>query len=105
MYAVIQTGGKQHRVQVGEVVRVESLQGEAGDSIVFDQVLALGEGESVQVGAPTLEGATVRGTVVSQGRAKKIHIYTYKRRQNSNRRQMGHRQGFTAVKIEAIDGA
>jgi len=105
MYAVIQTGGKQHRVQVGQVVRVESLQGETGDSIVFDKVLAMGEGESVRLGSPTVEGATVRGTVVSQGRAKKIVIYTYKRRQNSNRRSMGHRQGFTAVKIEAIEGA
>ena len=105
MYAVIRTGGKQHRVQVGEVVRVESLEGEAGDPVVFDHVLALGEGESLRVGSPTVEGVSVRGTVLSQGRAKKIHIYTYKRRQNSNRRTKGHRQGYTAVKIEAIEGA
>ena len=105
MYAVIRTGGKQHRVQVGEVVRVESLEGQAGDAVVFDDVLALGEGDAVRVGNPMVEGAKVRGTVVAHGRSKKILIFTYKRRQNSNRRSMGHRQGYTAVKIEAIEGA
>ena len=104
MYAVIQTGGKQHRVEIGEVVRVESLTDDAGESVVFDEVLMVGEGDSVRVGSPRVEGATVRGTVVSHGRAKKILIYTYKRRKNSNRRSMGHRQNYTAVKIDAIEG-
>jgi large subunit ribosomal protein L21 len=104
MYAVIQTGGKQHRVEVGEVVRVESMTGDAGDAVVFDRVLMVGEGDSVRVGSPTVEGATVRGTVVSQGRGKKVLIYTFKRRKNSNRRTQGHRQGYTAVKIDAIEG-
>jgi large subunit ribosomal protein L21 len=103
MYAVIQTGGKQLRVQPGDVVRVERLPAEVGATVVFDRVLMLGGDDKVQLGAPTLDGARVRGTVTAQGRAKKIVIYTYKRRKNSNRRTLGHRQEFTAVKIEAIE--
>ncbi|HJQ98403.1 MAG TPA: 50S ribosomal protein L21 [Candidatus Polarisedimenticolaceae bacterium] len=102
MYAVIQTGGKQHRVQIGEVVRVESLESEAGAKVTFDQVLAVGEGDSVTVGAPLVKGATVTGTVVEQGRGKKLIIFRYRRRQNASRRRGGHRQGFTAVKIDKI---
>ena len=104
MYAVIQTGGKQQRVEIGEVVQVESLSGDAGDAVVFDRVLMVGDGDSVRVGSPAVEGATVRGTIVSHGRAKKVLIYTYKRRKNSNRRSQGHRQNYTAVKIDAIEG-
>jgi large subunit ribosomal protein L21 len=102
MYAVIETGGKQHRVQLGEVVRVEHVDGDVGAPVVFDRVLLVG-GDHVKLGAPTLEGAVVRGTVVEQDRGPKIHIYTYKRRQNSNRKRRGHRQAYTAVKIEAIE--
>jgi large subunit ribosomal protein L21 len=105
MYAVIETGGKQHRIQVGEVVRVDRLPGEAGDPVVFDRVLMIGEGDAVRVGAPLVEGAQVRGTLVDQGRGKKVLVFTYKRRKNSNRRMRGHRQDFTAVKIDAIEGA
>ena len=104
MYAVIQTGGKQHRVEIGEVVRVEKLESEAGAKVTFDQVLALGDGDSLKVGAPTVKGATVTGTVVDQGRGKKLVIFRYRRRQNSSRRRGGHRQAFTAVKIDAITG-
>ena len=103
MFAVIETGGKQYRVQQGDVVRVESLTGSAGDSIEFENILMIGDGESSRVGNPTVEGARVKGTVVNQGRAKKILIYTYKRRKNSNRKQAGHRQNYTEVKIEAIE--
>jgi len=103
MFAVIKTGGKQVRVQVGDVVRVETLEGDVGSEVVFDSVLMVGEGENARVGAPTVDNAAVRGAIVDHGRAKKIHIYTYKRRQNSNRRRQGHRQNFTSVKIEAID--
>lgn len=103
MYAVIQTGGKQHRVQVGEIVRVERLPVEVGAPVVFDQVLMVGGDSTSKLGAPTLDGVKVRGTVVAQDRAKKIIIYTYKKTQNSNRKQGGHRQYFTAVKIDAID--
>lgn len=102
MYAVIQTGGKQHRVQVGEVVRVERLDAEAGAAVVFDQVLAVGEGEALKFGTPTVSGASVRGTVVEQGRSKKVLIFRYRSRQNASRRRGGHRQDYTAVKIEAI---
>lgn len=102
MYAVIQTGGKQHRVEVGQVVRVESLVGDVGDAVVFDRVLMVG-GEKPVVGAPTVDSASVRGSIVEQGRGRKVHLYTYKPRQNSNRKRSGHRQSYTAVKIESID--
>lgn len=101
MYAVIVTGGKQLRVQVGDVVRVENLAGDVGAKIVFEKVLMLG-GKKSKLGTPTVEGAQVKGTVVEQGRAAKILVRTYKRRQNSNRTSQGHRQGYTAVKIDAI---
>jgi len=103
MYAVIETGGKQVRVQVGDIVRVERLPGDPGAEIVFDRVLMLGGGETTTLGAPTVDSASVRGSIVEQSRHKKVLIYTFKRRQNSNRRQGGHRQDYTAVKIEAID--
>ena len=104
MYAVIETGGKQHRVQVGQVVRVESLPAGSGESVVFDRVLVLGEGESLKVGAPLVKGARVRATVVENDRAKKVLIQTYKKTKNASRRHAGHRQDYTAVKIDAIEG-
>ncbi len=103
MYAVIQSGGKQHRVQVGDVVRVEKLPGQVGDPVVFDRVLMVGEGDSSRVGSPTVDGVQVKGTVVGQDRGKKILVYVFKRRKNSNRKRQGHRQDFTAVKIDAIE--
>ena len=103
MYAVIETGGKQVRVHVGDVVHVERVQGDVGTEIVFDQVLLVG-GDETKIGAPTVENAAVRGSIVDQGRAKKVLSKTYKKRQNSNRRTIGHRQSYTAVKIESIDG-
>ncbi len=102
MYAVIQSGGKQHRVQVGDVVRVESLPGGPGDAVVFDRVLIVGEGKKTRVGTPTVEGAKVNATVVEQGRADKVVVFNFKRRKNSNRKKQGHRQAFTAVKIDSI---
>jgi large subunit ribosomal protein L21 len=105
MYAVIQTGGKQVRVQLGDVVRVETLPGEVGAPITFDKVLLVSDQDNrIKLGSPVLDGCKVSGTVVEQGRAKKILLYTYKRRQNSNRRRAGHRQNYTAVKIDSIDG-
>jgi len=103
MFAVIETGGKQVRVQVGDRVRVETLDGDVGSEVVFDRVLMVGEGEGAQVGSPAVEGASVRASIVEQGRAKKIRIFTYKPRKNSNRRRMGHRQNYTAVEIKSID--
>ncbi len=102
MYAVIETGGHQHRVQVGDVVRVARVAGETGGSVVFDRVLIVGGDGEVKVGTPTLDGAQVRGTVLTQDRDSKVLIYTYKRRKNSARKRQGHRQHFTAVKIESI---
>jgi large subunit ribosomal protein L21 len=104
MYAVIQAGGKQYRVRVGDVVQVERIPEDVGSPIVFDRVMMLGGDDDVKLGAPTLDGAQVRGTVVEQGRDPKVLIYTYKRRKNSNRKSRGHRQAFTAVKIDAIEG-
>jgi large subunit ribosomal protein L21 len=105
MYAVIESGGKQHRVQVGEVIKVERIDGDVGASVVFSHVLAFSDKDDrMQLGAPTLTAIQVRGTVVEQGRGAKILLYTYKRRQNSNRRSQGHRQAYTAVKIDAIEG-
>ena len=104
MYAVVETGGKQQRVEVGSVVRIERVPGEVGSEVVFDRVLLLaGDDDNIKVGAPTLEGIRVRGTVLEHGRHDKIRIFTFKRRKNSNRRTLGHRQGFSAVRIDAIE--
>ena len=104
MYAVIQTGGKQYRVKSGEQVKVELLVAEVGASVSFDRVLMLGEGDGVRVGAPFLDGATVKATVVAQGRGEKIRIFKLRRRKHFAKTQ-GHRQGFTEVRIDEIVGA
>jgi large subunit ribosomal protein L21 len=104
MFAVIESGGKQYRVQQGDVIRVETLGGDAGEAVEFENVLMIRDGDSSKVGSPMVDGAKVSGTVVKQGRAKKILLYTYKVRQNSNRKQGGHRQNFTEVKIDSIEG-
>jgi large subunit ribosomal protein L21 len=83
-------------------VRVARLAGEAGGSVVFDRVLIVGGNDGAKVGTPTLDGAQVHGTVMAQDRDSKVLIYTYKRRKNSARKRQGHRQHFTAVKIESI---
>lgn len=101
MFAVIASGGKQHRVSEGEVLRLEKLDGEPGASVTFDKVLMVGSGDSVAVGAPFVEGSTVEAEVLRQDRAKKVHILKFRRRQNYMRRQ-GHRQQFTEVRITRI---
>ena len=103
MYAIIKTGGKQYKVAPGEKLRVEQLPAEVGSEIVLDQVLMVGDGESVRLGAPVLAGATVKATVVAHGRGEKLTIFKMKRRKNYRRHQ-GHRQGFTELKIEGIVG-
>jgi large subunit ribosomal protein L21 len=100
MYAVIQTGGKQYRVEEKSVVRVEKLDVEVGDSVQLDQVLMLG-GETVQVGRPFINGASVTARVVRQGLGRKIHGFTYKAKKNV-RRRYGHRQRFTELVVESI---
>ncbi len=102
MYAVVATGGKQYKVQEGEVLRVEKLDGEVGASVSFDQVLMLSDGENVQVGSPILDSVAVSGHIVEQGKAKKIIVFKYKRRKRS-RRKRGHRQQYTAIRIDQIE--
>ncbi len=102
MYAVIASGGKQYKVETGEVLRLEKISGEVGDKISFDNVLMFSDGENVQVGQPALENVAVQGHIVEQDKAKKIIVFKYKRRKRYRRTQ-GHRQQFTAVKIDSID--
>ena len=103
MQAVIVTGGKQYSVKVGDVVYVEKLNAEDNSEVTFDQVLAVGEEGSVKVGAPVVEGATVVGKVIKNGKGKKLNIITYRPKKGSARR-MGHRQPYTKVEITAING-
>lgn len=102
MYAVIKTGGKQYRVREGQVLRIESLNAEAGDVVTFDQVLMVGEGADVKVGAPVIEGAKVEATVEANGRGKKVTIIKFRRRKNRSKLKKGHRQNYTEVKIGKI---
>jgi large subunit ribosomal protein L21 len=101
MYAVIESGGKQHRVVEGEILKLEKLEAATGEKVSFDKVLMVGEGESVKIGAPYVEGSTVTAEVVSQGRAKKVTILKFRRRKHHLKHQ-GHRQWFTEVKITGI---
>jgi len=102
MYAVIKTGGKQYRVREGQVLRIESLQAEAGDTVEFDEVLMVGEGADVKVGTPVVEGAKVAATVEANGRGKKVTIIKFRRRKNRSKTKQGHRQNYTEVKIGKI---
>jgi len=101
MFAVIKTGGKQYRVAQDDVIKIEKLAGEAGDTVTFDDVLMVGGETDTMIGAPTVEGASVVGEVVEQGRTRKIIIFKKRRRQNSRRRN-GHRQSLTEVRITEI---
>lgn len=103
MYAVIGTGGKQYKVESGETLRIEKLPGAVGDPISFDKVLMVGDGEDVKIGQPELENISVSGHIVEQSKSKKIIVFKYKRRKRY-RRKLGHRQQFTAVKIDTITG-
>ncbi len=101
MYAVFKSGGKQHRVQEGDTVKLEKLEVETGSTVDFDEVLLVGEGEAVSIGAPFVSGSVVSGEVVSHGRGTKINIIKFRRRKHHMKR-MGHRQWFTEVKITSI---
>ncbi|MBJ6138668.1 MULTISPECIES: 50S ribosomal protein L21 [Marinobacter] len=103
MYAVIVSGGKQHRVKEGETLKLEKLEVETGGSVEFDRVLLVANGDDVKVGAPVVDGAKVTAEVVSHGRHDKINIIKFRRRKHSMKRQ-GHRQWFTEVKITGIQG-
>jgi large subunit ribosomal protein L21 len=104
MYAVIKTGGKQYRVATGDIIKVEKIPGAAGDSVVFDRIIAVGGNGNIEVGSPLVAGANVAGTVLDQARARKVIVFKKKRRKNY-RRKNGHRQYFTAVEIGKINTA
>ena len=103
MYAVIKSGGKQYKVAPGENVRVEQLVADVGAEVVLDQVLMVGEGDSIRVGQPIVAGATVKATVVAHGRGDKVTIFKMRRRKHYQKHQ-GHRQGYTELKIDGIVG-
>ena len=103
MYAVIQTGGKQYRVQQGDVILVEKLDCQAGDTVWFDSVLLVSGDAGTKVGAPLVAGAVVEGKVLDQVKGKKIVVYKYKAKKNERKKQ-GHRQPYTKVQIEKIVG-
>ena len=102
MYAVVKTGGKQYKVTVGEKLKVEQIPADIDSQIVLDQVLMVADGETVLIGAPVVAGATVKATVVSQGRHDKVRIFKMRRRKHYQKRQ-GHRQNFTELRIDAIE--
>ena len=102
-FAVFESGGKQHRVTEGEVVRLELLDAQPGEEVVFDKVLMVANGDDVAVGQPYVDGSAVKGEVISHDRGKKIRILKFKRRKDHMKRQ-GHRQWYTEVKITGIGG-
>ena len=101
MYAVVKTGGKQYKVAAGEKLKVEQIPADVGAEITLDQVLAVGAGDQLKVGAPLVSGAAVKATVISHGRHDKVHIFKMRRRKHYQKRQ-GHRQQFTELQIGAI---
>ncbi len=101
MYAVIKTGGKQYKVAAGEKIKIEQIAADVGQEIVIDQVLAVGNGADLTVGTPLVAGASVKATVLAQGRHDKVRIFKMRRRKHYQKRQ-GHRQNFTEIQISAV---
>jgi len=101
MYAVVNSGGKQYKVQEGEIFRVEKISGDIGSTVTFDKVLLFSDGESLKIGQPVLDDIKVQGSIVEQNKAKKILVFKYKRRKRYRRKQ-GHRQPYTAIRIDSI---
>lgn len=101
MYAVVATGGKQYKVQRGEILRVEKLPGNVGDPVTFEKVLLFSDGENLTIGNPLVPDVAVQGQIVEQAKAKKILVFKFKRRKRYRRKQ-GHRQEFTAVRVDSI---
>ena len=101
MFAVIETGGKQYKVNEGDVIFVEKLDVAEGDKVTFDKVLAVADDNGIKTGKPVVEGATVTANVVKNGKAKKIYVMTYKAKKNE-KKKIGHRQPYTKVQIEKI---
>lgn len=102
MYAVVETGGKQYRVQEGDLISVERMACAEGDEVVFDKVLLYGSGKTVKIGAPYVKGASVKAEVVENGKGDKIIVFKYKAKKNYRKKQ-GHRQPFTLLKVSSID--
>ncbi|MEG2270612.1 MAG: 50S ribosomal protein L21 [Bacilli bacterium] len=102
MYAIIETGGKQYKVEVGSLVNVEKLNVAAGETIVFDRVIAVSKDDKLTVGSPVVSGVTVKADVVEEGKGKKIILFKYKYKKSYKKKQ-GHRQPYTKVKITAIE--
>jgi large subunit ribosomal protein L21 len=103
LYAIVRTGGKQYRVEQGQTIYVEQLGTPVGEKVTLAEVLLLGSGDEIRVGTPVLPAASVSGTVVEQGRDRKIRVFTYKKRKHQ-RRTRGHRQAYTALRIDTIEG-
>ncbi len=103
MFAIIETGGKQYKVNEGDIVFIEKLDVTEGESVTFDRVLVLSAAEGLKVGTPVVEGAKVTASVLKNGKGKKIHVMTYKPKKNE-KRHIGHRQPYTKVQITAIEG-
>ena len=103
MYAIIETGGKQYKVQAGDSIYIEKLEVEADSEVIFDKVIAVGADDGIKVGAPYVKGATVKAKAIKNGKAKKITVFTYKPKKNE-KRKMGHRQPYTKVQIVNING-
>ena len=101
MYAVIATGGKQYRVSEGDILRIEKIGGNVGDPVELDKVLMVADGDDVSIGRPVVDDARVNASIVEQGKAKKVLVFKYKRRKRF-RKMQGHRQPFTAIRIEGI---
>jgi len=101
VYAIVRTGGKQYRVEAGDIVHVERLAASVGTTVTLNDVLLVGDEKQTRIGAPRLENASVQGTVVEQDRDRKIRIFKYKKRKHY-RRTKGHRQSFTALRIDRV---
>ncbi|WP_456431020.1 50S ribosomal protein L21 [Thermosulfuriphilus sp.] len=101
MYAIVRTGGKQYKVAPGEVIKVEKLPGEVGESVELTEILLVAEGEEVKIGQPLLESVRIKATILEQGRHPKVVVFKKKRRKNY-KKKYGHRQPYTALKIEEI---
>ena len=103
MYAVFKTGGKQYKASTGDIVRVEKLPADSGESIELNEVLMVADGDDIRVGAPTLDGGKITAEIVGHGRGEKIRIIKFRRRKH-HMKQMGHRQHYTEIKITGIEG-